>query len=348
MRTPGTTREPIDGSTGSGSTPGRTAVFLGVPAAVIAGALVAAQSRVNSALAVQLGGGFTGGVEAAVVSFGTGLVLLTLLAFASRPMRAGLRRVRDAVRGGGLRPWQILGGLSGAFLVASQGLTVASIGVALFVVATVAGQSASALFVDHRGIGPAGPQRVTGLRAVGAAIAVLAVAIGVSGRLSGDGALHGPVLVLLALPLVAGAATSWQQAVNGRVGAVGGPLPATWVNFAVGMSALVLTLAAAAAFGAPVSTPPAPGAGHWWLYLGGPIGIAFIALAAWLVHELGVLLLGLASVVGQVLGALVLDVVGGHPVTATTVAGAVLTLVGVGLAALSTARARPGPRGRSG
>ena len=52
----------------------------------------------------------------------------------------------------------MLGGLFGAFLVATQGLTVGTIGVALFSVAITAGQASSGLIVDHFGIGPSGHQ----------------------------------------------------------------------------------------------------------------------------------------------------------------------------------------------
>jgi bacterial/archaeal transporter family-2 protein len=312
-------------------------LFLGITSAVVVGMLVAGQSKVNSSLAAALGGGFEAGVEAALISFGVGLVILCLLVAPVPTWRAGAARVIAAWRGAqpGLTRWQVLGGLSGAFFVASQGLAVATIGVALFVVGIVAGQTTGALVVDHLGVGPAGRRPATPQRVLGAGLAVVAVVLGVIAKLHGASALHGPAILLLILPLLAGAGASWQQAVNGRVARVGGSMPATWVNFVVGTAALAVVLLAATVLGGSPTGLPSPADGTWWLYLGGPIGIAFICLSAWLVHHLGVLLLGLSSVVGQVFGALILDAVAGVHLGLLTFVGAALTLVGVGVAAVT-------------
>ena len=312
-------------------------LFLGITTAVVVGLLVAGQAKVNSRLAASLGGGFEASVEAALISFGVGLVLLCVLIAPVPAWRAGTAGIVAAWRGArpGLTRWQVLGGLAGAFFVASQGLAVATIGVALFVVGIVAGQATSALVVDHLGIGPAGRREATPQRIVGAGLAVVAVVLGVVAKLQGTSAVHGPGILLLALPLLAGAGASWQQAVNGRVARVGGSMPATCVNFVVGTSALAVVLLAATLLGGSPAAPPSPAHGNLWLYLGGPIGIAFICLSAWLVHELGVLLLGLASVVGQVFGALILDATAGVHLGPLTFVGAALTLVGVGVAAMA-------------
>jgi transporter family-2 protein len=312
-------------------------LFLGITSAVAVGLLVAGQAKVNSRLAAELGGGFEAGIEAALISFGVGLVLLCLVVAPVPSWRTGTARVLAAWRGThpGLTRWQVLGGLGGAFFVASQGLAVATIGVALFVVGIVAGQTASALVVDHLGVGPAGRREATPQRIVGAGLAVVAVVLGVVAKLEGASGLHGPGILLLILPLLAGAGASWQQAVNGRVAHVGGSMPATLVNFVVGTSALALVLLAATLLGGGATTPPSPANGHLWLYFGGPIGIAFICLSAWLVRKLGVLLLGLASVVGQVFGALILDATAGVHLGPLTFLGAILTLVGVGVATVT-------------
>lgn len=337
------------------STPSRRMLFLGITAAVAVGLLVSGQAKVNSRLAAALGGGFEAGIEAALISFGIGLILLCLLVAPVPVWRAGTARILAAWRGArpGLTRWQVLGGLAGAFFVASQGLAVATIGVALFVVGIVAGQTTSALVVDHLGVGPAGRRPATPQRIVGAGLAVVAVVLGVVAKLEGASGLHGPGILLLVLPLLAGAGASWQQAVNGRVAHVGGSMPATWVNFVVGSSALAVVLLAATLVGGSPAAPPSPANGNLWLYLGGPIGIAFICLSAWLVRELGVLLLGLASVVGQVFGSLILDAQAGVHLGLLTFLGAALTLVGVGVASASrnplsgnrTVPRSTGPRG---
>lgn len=299
--------------------------FVGVGLATTAGVAVAGQSRINGELGVRL----ADGVAAAVVSFGLGLLVLLVLVPATPGGRRGLAALRAALTAGTLRPWQCLGGLCGAFLVTTQGLTVGVLGVAVFTVAVVAGQSASSLIVDRAGIGPSGRQPVTVRRLFGAGLTVLAVGLAVGDRL-GDSA----ALTLAVLPLLAGFAVAWQQAVNGLVGrAAGSALTATLVNFTVGTLALLAAFAVDVAIrGLPTGAPPA----EPWLYLGGPIGIVFIAIAAATVEFTGVLLFGLATIAGQVIGAVLLDVTlptaASRP-DAVTLLGATLTLAAVLVAA---------------
>jgi bacterial/archaeal transporter family-2 protein len=296
--------------------------------AAVAGLGVATQSRING----ELGARLHDGVAAATISFGTGLVLLSVLLLAVPAGRRGLARVAGAVRAGGtggLRWWQCVGGACGAFLVIGQGTTVAALGVAVFTVATVAGQSVSSLAVDRLGAGPAGPQPLTAGRVLGAALAIAAVLIAVAGRLGTPSALG-----LAAIPALAGAGSAWQQAVNGRVRATAGSaLTATFINFAVGTSVLVVALGVDLAVrGLPTGTLP----DQPWLYLGGPFGMVFIGISAAVVRRTGVLLLGLSMISGQLVGALVLDEIapepGGRP-AANIVLGIALTLVAIAVAA---------------
>ncbi|WP_371685900.1 DMT family transporter, partial [Micromonospora sp. MW-13] len=166
----------------------------GVGLAVASGFAVAVQSRINGELGVRL----ADGIAAAVVSFGLGLLVLLVLVPATPAGRRGLSALRAALADGSLRPWQCLGGVCGAFLVASQGLTIGTLGVAVFTVAVVAGQSGSSLLVDRAGIGPAGRQAVTPNRLVGAVLTVLAVLLAVGHRLGDPGTLGLAVLPLLA------------------------------------------------------------------------------------------------------------------------------------------------------
>ncbi|WFF09953.1 DMT family transporter [Micromonospora sp. WMMD1076] len=302
----------------------------GVGLATASGVMVAVQSRINGELGVRL----ADGIAAAVVSFGVGLLILLVLVPATPGGRRGLAALRGALRAGTLRPWQCLGGVCGAFLVATQGLTIGALGVAVFTVAVVAGQSGSSLLVDRAGIGPAGRQPVTPNRLIGAVLTVLAVLLAVGDRLGDPDAL-----ALALLPLAAGVGIAWQQAVNGRVrAAAGSAMTATLVNFTVGTAALLVTLAVDLAVrGRPAGAfPDEP-----WLYLGGPLGIVFIALAAALVRFTGVLLLGLATIAGQIVGAVLLDLVlptaASHP-GLDTLLGAALTMVAVLVAAFGPTR----------
>ncbi|WP_433197302.1 DMT family transporter [Nocardia sp. CA-107356] len=300
------------------------------------GAGVAVQGRINGALGVRL----QDGIAAACISFGLGLVVLVIAFGLSRRLRAGLGRVRGALSSGALRPWQLLGGLCGAFFVACQGLTVAAIGVTAFTVAAVGGQLLSSLVVDRLGLAPNGRTPVTAVRVSGAALAMVAVllAAGRSGAPVGSAAVPewlrtGPTALLVILPALAGIGLAWQQAVNGRVGAVGGPFSATLVNFGIGTVALfAIEACILAGIGWPAEFPSEP-----WLYLGGLIGVAFIALAALTVRWIGVLLLGLTSVAGQLSASITLDIFTptGAGLSHTAVVGCALTFVAVVVATRS-------------
>ncbi|WP_425955687.1 DMT family transporter [Xylanimonas sp. McL0601] len=325
---------------------------LGVALAVLGGVGAAVQSRINGTLADRLGSGF----GAAVVSFGSGLVVLAIVVAAWPRSRAAVRRVFAGLRSAGdaggtapdgdaprLRWWECVGGAAGGFFVATQGLTVGALGVAVFVVAVVAGQSVSSLVVDRLGLAPGGVRLITVDRALGPALTVVAVLVSVSGQLGSPAAIG-----LAVLPVLAGAGSSWQQAVNGRVravasdaprGAAPGVVAATFLNFVVGTVVLVVALGVSLLVqGAPSGAFPR----EPWLYVGGLIGIAFIAISAAIVHRIGVLLLGLGMIAGQVVGALVLDVVtpGAQRPGVATYVGAALTLVAVAVPALAGRRRR--------
>jgi transporter family-2 protein len=305
----------------------------GVALAVVSGVALAVQSKINGELAVRL----EDAIAAATISFGSGLLVLTVLVPGTPAGRRRLRTLGAALREHRLRPWQLLGGTCGAFLVATQGLAVPALGVAVFIVALVAGQSASGLVVDRAGAGPGGPRPVTTPRLAGAVLTVLAVVLAVGDRIGHPGSL-----VLAVLPALAGIGIAWQQAVNGHVRtASNSAMVAGFVNFATGTAALLVAFAVALAVrGAPGGVLP----GDWWLYVGGLLGIVFIAVGAAVVRYTGVLLLGLGMIAGQVTGALLLDLLiptaAGRPHW-NTIAGAALTLAAVALALLPSRSARP-------
>lgn len=314
----------------------RSARAAGVLLAIVVGLGLAAQSRVNGALAAALGDSML----AAVVSFGGGLVLLLTALAVSRRMRNGLGGVRAALRSGRLRPWQCLGGLGGAMFVLGQSLAVGVLGVALFTVGVVAGQTVSGLVVDRAGLGPSGREAPSVPRLLGAVLAVVGAGWASAGAV---GDVDGASMLLLALPLVAGAAMAVQQAVNGHVGVVAAsPFTASLVNFTVGTTALALGwLVALLVRGGPTGAPENP-----LLYLGGLIGIFVIALAAYIVKLTGVLLFGLAMISGQLLGSMLLDAVvpvAGKHLSLATVIGCVIALVAVTVTSLPRPRPATGP-----
>lgn len=310
-------------------TPARLTIALA--AAFVGGGLVALQSRLNGELGQRLGDGFL----AAFLSFGSGLIVLSIAMLVFRPGRTGARRLVAAVRERRIPWWLVLGGAGGAFFVLGQGLTVGLLGVALFTVAVVCGQTISSLVLDHRGLALMARTPATPRRIVGAALAVVAVGIAVSDRLRPDAPW-----AALVIPLIAGALVGWQASVNGQVRHVSGSaLTATFGNFLVGTAVLGIALLVHLGIaGWHVEFPP-----QWWLYTGGVIGCVFIAAQSIIVRTTGVLLMGLALLAGQLVASVVADLVvpvEGVDLHVVTVAGTALVLVAVVIAAVPWGRGR--------
>jgi transporter family-2 protein len=305
-----------------------------VPLMLAAGAMVSMQSHLNGELAVELGTGPRAGFGAAVISFGSGLILVGIITAALPSGRRGVRRLRTALVNRTLRPAEMIGGAFGAFLVATQGLTVGTIGVALFSIAVTAGQSASALLVDHVGLGPSGHQPLSIPRLIAATFAVIAVLLAAGERLAATFGWQTAVFAVLAL--LAGAGTAVQQAINGRLSAVGGPWATTLNNFIVGTTVLVLCLAlsmlTSGQFAERLPAQPE-------LYAGGAMGVAFIWLAAVLVKVHGVLVLGLAMIAGNVMGAELIELADSDTrIGAIGIIAGALTILGVVIAVVMRPR----------
>ncbi|GAA1680044.1 DMT family transporter [Microbacterium lacus] len=293
--------------------------------AVLVGILTALQARVNGQLGARIGDGLV----AAVISFGSGLVILILLSIALPVGRRGFAALVRGIRSRGIPWWMLAGGAAGALTVATQGIAVGLIGVSLFTVGVVAGQAICGLVLDRTGYGPAGVVAVTVPRLLGGALAFGAVGI----ALIGDG-LTGIPLWMLVMPLLTGVGIAWQQATNGRLRQrVGTPLTATFVNFAGGT--VILAVAAAihvGAVGAPRALP-----GEAWLYTGGAIGVVYIFLSAALVSRTGVLLLGLGAVVGQLSTSFALDAVWPAPASPGPVQALAMVIVALLSVVVATA-----------
>ncbi|MEO7235528.1 MAG: DMT family transporter, partial [Lapillicoccus sp.] len=268
---------------------------------LLSGAFLAVQARMNGELATAFGHG----LDAAIWSFGSGLVVLCLMLLVSPSMRQGFRSLREALRARRLRWWQCIGGAVGGLYVFTQAYAVPIAGVALFTIAVVGAQTLSAVGVDRYGIGPAGRVAVSWPRVAAALLALVGVVISVGDRVRGTSTA---VVVPVVLAALAGAAMSVQQGINGRVTvAAGQPFTTTWLNFAIG-SVTLWVIAIPASRGSAFGTPVSLGV-PWWAWFGGVLGVGIIAVGAISVRHLGVLLVSLLMLVGQLLAAVLLDLV---------------------------------------
>ena len=101
----------------------------------------------------------------------------------------------------------------------------------------------------------------------------------------------------------------------------------------------MLVLGVRVVSGDPLPTPPAP----WdepFLWLGGPVGVAFTIVLGATIRPLGVLVFGLASVAGALVGAIVVDALAADapPITGPLVLGVLLTFAAVALAGVPPRR----------
>lgn len=296
----------------------RTSLAPALVGAVSVGVLTAVQARINGQLGVRL----EHAMVAAVISFGSGLLLIALVSVLTPGGRRGAVLLSRGIRERSIPWWMLVGGAAGALTVGTQAVAVGIVGVSLFTVGIVAGQTVGGLILDRVGYGPGGVVAVTVPRLVGGALALAAVGVVL---ISGDGLAGVPVWMVV-LPVVVGAGLAWQQATNGRLRVrVGTPVTATLVNFTLGTAILaMLAVVVTIVDGPPAALPSEP-----WLYLGGALGVAYIMLSAALVARTGVLLFGLAAVSGQLLASLALDVLWPAPAGPGVVIEAVTVVIGL-------------------
>jgi len=295
---------------------------------VAIGVMTAIQARVNGVLGVAI----DDGIVAGLISFAVGLVALVVVIACLPSGRRGVARLWSGVRTGGIPPWMLLGGACGALTVSTQGLTAGVLGVSLFTVGVVAGQTLHGLVLDRIGFGPAGVVAVTVGRVLGGLLALVAVAI----SLGGDVLATAPLWMLL-LPFAAGVGIARQAAVNGRLAQrVQSPITATLTSFVAG----TLALALAAGVSILVRGLPQPPPAEPWLYLGGLLGFAYVLLGAFIVAHTGVLLMGLGSVLGQLAASVVIDLV--WPAASGPALWQIIAMVAVAATSVAVAV----PRGR--
>lgn len=308
----------------------RFGLLVAAGALVLAAAGTMVQARLNAQLVATTGNP----LEVSLVNLVVAAAVASVVIAVSPALRDSVVVTARAVRTGLLRPWMLLGGLLGGYYVAIQGSVSLAVGVAVFTVAVVAGQTGSALVVDRLGMGPMRRKDVTARRLVAALLAVIAVVVVASGRLAEPDSNWAGLVGIVALAASAGVASAIQQAVNGHVGSVSRRgITAAWVNF-VGGGAAMLVVVPALALVTTVDLSPIP-PGQWWLAVAGVFGLVYIATVSWVVRLVGVLVASLLTLVGLLAGSVLLDALvptPGASVTWQLLAGVAITALAVLLA----------------
>jgi len=291
--------------------------------AALSGAMIALQARANGELSHRL----NNGLQAALVSFGSGLLIIFVITLFNSTIKEGIKNLRKAVANKEIARWKLLAGALGGSFVAIQTQIVPLIGVAIYSVASIAGQTAMSLVVDRIGLTGGGKKLISPRRVLAAVLTVLAVLVSVWDRIDANN------LSMFAVTAggIAGAIVGIQRALNGQINEYSHQsFTTSLLNFITGTSFLLILIVAGLIFGRN-ELSPLP-SGPWWIYTGGVIGVIYIAFTSTIVQHLGVLTFTLFSVGGQLVGSLIIDLVSptdGVSVSAYLVTGIVMTYAGV-------------------
>ena len=288
----------------------------------LSGVLIVVQSRINGELSLLMGDS----LEAALVSFGTGLIFVSFISLVRADVRAGYRDIFKASKLKQLPSWRLGAGVLGASFVAISTHIVPIAGVALFTVASLAGQTTISLWVDHIGVAGGVKTVITKRRVIATFITVSAVIVSAWDRF----AMSDFSILAITFAVFAGSAVGIQRALNGQINSFSKKSFATsQLNFITGTAFLLLLLVLRSTF--TDHSIMNFTSGPWWVFLGGSIGVIYIAFTALVVQYLGVLEFTLFSVGGMLVGSLFLDLLlptQGTQISPYLIAGISLTYLG--------------------
>lgn len=252
------------------------------------------QAGISGQLAHEL----NDGIMAALISNIGGALFTGLFLLNPEVRKKGKKLFQDVISGK-FAKWQLLGGVAGAIYISTASSTVSIIGTGLFTVVLIASQNMSGIVVDRFGLSSGSRKKITPKRSIAAVIGIAAVLLSVTD-------FQGKILwIPIAAVVMAGVAVTVQFALNGRVTKAANSQVSAFINFPMSLITVSITLIVMNLFGKNWNTWP----NQWWLYTAGFLGAVVVYLAAATIRTLGVLLFGLASVAGQLITSIALDVI---------------------------------------
>ena len=300
--------------------------------AALSGVMIALQARANGELSHSL----DNGLQAALVSFGSGLLIILIITPLSPHIKEGIRNLKAAIAHKEIARWKLFAGALGGSFVAIQTQIVPLIGVAIYSVASIAGQTAMSLVVDRIGLTGGGKKLISPRRVMAAVLTVIAVLVSVWDRIDADNLS----MIAVTAGCIAGAVVGVQRALNGQINEHSHQsFTTSLLNFITGTTFLVILILAGIVLGKN-DLSPLP-AGPWWIYTGGVIGVIYIAFTSTIVQHLGVLTFTLISVGGQLVGSLLIDLYSptqGVQISAYLVTGILMTYLGVVVGGVGSSR----------
>ena len=269
-----------------------------VPISIILAFIAGVAATLQAGISGQLANELNDGIMAALISNIGGTIFTGLFLLNPEVRKKGKKLFKDVISGK-FAKWQLLGGVAGAIYISTASSTVSIIGTGLFTVVLVASQNMSGIVVDRFGLSSGSRKKITPKRALAAVIGIAAVLLSVTD-------FQGKILwIPIVAVVIAGLAVTIQFALNGRVTKAANSQVSAFINFPMSMITVCITLIVMNLFGKDWNTWP----NQWWLYTAGFLGAVVVYLAAATIRTLGVLLFGLASVAGQLITSIALDVI---------------------------------------
>lgn len=116
------------------------------------------------------------------------------------------------------------------------------------------------------------------------------------------------MIIFASLAIFAGVLVSLSRQINGRLALSTSAMESSFWNHLVGLVFItVIALLVGGLFaGEPQAAP-------WWAYLGGTVGVVFIAAGSWLIAKIGAAQTALLIIAGQMVFGVLIDVAMGAP-----------------------------------
>lgn len=309
-------------------------VIISIITVVIAGFLMAMQSPTNTTLSR-----YAGNLEATTISFtGGAVILLVATLIAGSGSFAGLADVSF---------WELLGGAYGVYTVLMITYSVPVLGVALSITILMLGQVLMGMVIDYFGLLYTTPLPFDLLRTAGCIVFTIGVIIFYIGKkksetLASKNKASAKTLFIAALLFVSGIGSALQSPTNVSLASHVGQFEAAFVSFASGAVLIfIVTLIIRKGRFSKINTPPEEagtgigGTGiKFWMLLGGAYGSFVIFTNVVTTPYLGVTLLMVGLMLGQLTGGMLADTLGllrteKIKINPWRIAGLVIILAGV-------------------
>lgn len=269
-------------------------VALSILLAITGGVLMSIQSPTNAELSK-----YVGNCQAACMSFGGGLLILL---------------IASIIDGGGsiemlthAQPWMLCGGFYGATLVLVVTFAAPALGIALTLTLMMLGQLVMGTIVDWLGLFHTAVITITPLRIAGCLITTVGIILVYVGKKQQGGSKSSQKSAAVLLSIIsfgAGCLGSIQTPSNAALADLVGTIESSCMNFVVGTAALLIVtlIINKGKLNKITGVGVKP-----WMLLGGLYGSCAVFFNIVIVPYIGVVLITVGTMLGQLVGALVID-----------------------------------------